>query len=223
MTLERKPDAGFASLPPDERKEAIERIIEAAGKEPDDRDRLAADIEGVANDYAETLGWKAASSGETQKRAKRVAESLEQLMKDIDSDPSLKSFIGIDELLPVLKRVLAFAEWQRMRDREKKRRPGDSEKKRRKDYPSTPMEWLVGIKLAEIYERRFGDRAKYSRSRVANTPHGPTIFFIEATLAELGLHYDRHSIGRAITALKGVRPWQQYQVRQISRYKNNSA
>jgi len=211
MTTERKPGVDFASLPAAERKAAIERI------EPDDRDRLAADIEEAANDYAETLGWKAASSGETQRRTQRIAESLEQLMKDIDADPVLKRFIASDELSPVLKRVLALAYWQKMRDRRKKRRSGDSAKKRRKDYPSTPMEWLVGIKLAEIFERRFGIPVKFSRH--GTTPDGPAIFFIEATITELGLHYDRHSIGRALTALKGVRPWHQFQVRQTLNYK----
>ena len=89
MTAKRKPGAGFFSMPPAERKAAIDRIIVAASGPPDDENLLAADIEQADIDFDLHFDVKTARADNWRKLLKRIRKSLESNARLIElrSDP----------------------------------------------------------------------------------------------------------------------------------------
>ena len=71
------------------------------------------------------------------------------------------------------------------------------------------FDWLVGVHLATVYERHFGQPA--GRSRMNNGQvGGPYIRFVQATLRELGIlnrgkPYSRETIARSFSRARGSR------------------
>jgi len=71
------------------------------------------------------------------------------------------------------------------------------------------FDWLVGVRLATVYERHFGQPA--GRSRMNNGQvGGPYIRFVQATLRELkilnrGKPYSRETIARSLSTARGSR------------------
>jgi hypothetical protein len=190
----------FASMSPAERKAAIERIVKATGRSPDDADKLVEDICQADDDYSQTLNVKQAEAQRTHRLLKRIRKGMANSAKLIETDPIIKKIADSYELPRLLEALGNFENWQAMRHRAKKNQG-------KKSRQASAIEWLAGVSLPLVYERRFGAAVVYSRRAGDSVPHGPAVSFIEATLAELGLKYDRHSIGRALTRLRGTRGW----------------
>lgn len=70
------------------------------------------------------------------------------------------------------------------------------------------FDWLVGVRLATVYERNFGQPA--GRSRTNGQVGGPYIRFVRAALRELGIlnrgkPYSRETIARSFYTAQGSR------------------
>jgi hypothetical protein len=172
--------------PSKEREAAIERIVKAAGMEPDNRDKLAVDIERAQLQFA-------LLSRAEKDSIKRIYRDLERLAEVINAIPAAKEaikkfidFDGASAALRVIKPMPNVSVGRIMVGMTPKRRE-----------PST-VEWFVGYLLAFVFEERFGVRAKYSDRQ---HPKGAYISFSGAVLAELGLHVDREIIARGFTRL----------------------
>jgi hypothetical protein len=71
------------------------------------------------------------------------------------------------------------------------------------------FDWLVGVRLARVYERHFGQRAGRSRMKDGQVG-GPYIRFVQVTLRELGIlnhrkPYSREGIARSVSRARGSR------------------
>ena len=71
------------------------------------------------------------------------------------------------------------------------------------------FDWLVGVRLATVYERHFGQPAGRSRMKDGQVG-GPYIRFVQATLRELGIlnrgkPYSRETIARSVSRARGSR------------------
>ena len=69
------------------------------------------------------------------------------------------------------------------------------------------LDWLVGVRLATVYERHFGQSAGRSRMKDGQVG-GPYIRFVQATLRELGIlnrdkPYSRETIARSVSTARG--------------------
>jgi hypothetical protein len=174
---------------------ALDRIIKAAGKQPDDEAQLAADIDEADLDYRLHLSKKAARAASHRKAAERIRKSPEKSAKLLDSYPLIKA-AAYRRLSSGLRQIIRNIEvWQR--------RP-EAQRHSESRQPAPPLERLAGVSLALVYERRFGGAITFDRGDDGK-PRGPLIDFIEATIAELGLPYSRQSIGTAISDLRTAR------------------
>ena len=185
-----KPKLAVASIfvtPSKEREAAIERIVKSTGREPDDRDKLVKDIESALRSF------ELQSSGKKDRTRKRIRQGFENLAKLVKTSPEakevLKGIVDFDKasaalrlledggaLLSIAPLIIAKAP---------------------KGLRPTPFDYFV-YDLARIFEARFAAKAGFSRGEGAR-PKGAFIAFVEAVLAELGLHIDRQTIGRAFT------------------------
>ena len=191
-----KPRADFLSLSAIERQAAVDRIIVAVGKQPDDQEALAHDIDKAALTFYEMGAFARMRKKGSRKILASTQKTWDRISKLIGSDPLLAT--TADE---VKKRLRHFEEWHRAHDRKPVRRGSDIDKK---DRPSTVIEWLCGVTLRKVFERRFNLPFKFNWTPVKDDPKGrlepsgPPIDFIEAVLKEFGVRYTRQSIGSAI-------------------------
>jgi hypothetical protein len=178
----------FAS-PSAERNAAIERIVRAVGREPDNRDSLAKDIDEADIWFVETLFWKRASAG---KSIESIRKALKRVVEVIESDPTLELFFPARELKDMLKQASSMKSWQGMRRRAVKLRRGQNIRQ------LTPLDWLART-LSQVYERRFGSASTWSWHE--DEPRGAVIDFIEAVLKELlESECSRKTISRAFSS-----------------------
>jgi hypothetical protein len=191
-----KPVADFLSLSAIERKAAVDRIIVAVGRQPDDQEALAHDIDKAALTFYEMEAFARMRQKGSRKVLASTQKTWGRISKLIGSDPLLAT--TADELK---KRLRNFEEWHRAHDRKPVKRGSDIGKK---DRPSTVIEWLCGVTLRKVFERRFNLPFKFNWTPVKGDPEGrvepggPPIDFIEAVLKEFGVRYTRQSIGSAI-------------------------
>jgi len=190
-----------------EREEAIERIVKATSKKPDDQAKLANDIKIAAQLFAfhsrargvnsrEFLLPLQIGSGAAQKdrRIKRIRKDIEKLAIAVRAHPlameALKGVVDFDKAAARLR--LREEGWPR------------AVAQQRQGRQLTPHDRFVAY-LARVFEARFAPaKAGFSRGEGAR-PKGPFIAFSEAVLAELGSPVDRQTIGRAFTRARAQR------------------
>jgi hypothetical protein len=192
-----------------ERDAAIERIVKATGRQPDDRNKLAEDID-VADGLFETIDTlRKHKPTAGDRRIDRIQKSMKKLETLINAEPRAKSAIGealnFNEAEKALLSLKSTMPIQIGRGRY-------LEEKQAKGRRPSLIEWLAGAWLPLVYEKRFGCRAT-RRLGKDRKPEGAAIDLIEATLAELKLRRGRNSIGRALTRLRATRD----QMREVGR------
>jgi hypothetical protein len=187
---------GFFPLTPAERKAATDRIVAAVGAWPDDEIELLADINSAHRLFEWHLEVKHGEAGRGQ--VTRIRKGIENCVKLIESHPWIKEIAEPHDLPRLLATVRAHEQWQTARLRERKNR------RAKRVRGPTPLEWLIGVELGQIYKKRFRSAATWHRVE-DGTPQGSVIYFIEAVTAELNLDCSRALIARALTRLKSVR------------------
>jgi hypothetical protein len=192
VTIRRKKGAGFP-IAPSERRKAIECIVAAAGKEPDSRDQLAADIDAAS--YAFAMFDAVHRMKPVQKRQiQRVVKAIKRLETLVNKQPQVKALIG-DSLN--FKDALASLDQPDSRMRFMVERLAHSGRQ------TTPIEYLTGLLLPLIFEDRFDLPSKWTRRK--GDPDAPVIAFIEATTEQMGVKCSRETIGSALSRLKQQR------------------
>jgi hypothetical protein len=185
----------FGLLSYAERRAALDRIIAAVGKRPNDEIELLLDINNADHVFDWHLEIKDSAAGRA--RVTNIRKGIEHCLKLIESHPWIKEIAGPYQLARLLTAVRVHEQWQKsvLRERDKQRGKGLRE--------ATAVEWLIGVSLAKVYEKRFGSPTW--RRDEGGKPQGPVIDFIEATTAAFNLHCSRELIGRALTRLKSMR------------------
>ena len=204
----RKPDIATAFLPPTgnkafddriapKRAAAIERIIKAVGKEPDDKNQLALDINEADTTYAILYKLDGAKAAKRLQRVKRARKGIEKYVVLLKDEPLLweaineaASFADMSLLDPV--RQFENSQARIVAEYRSKTNLPSSLKGRR----PTSAEWLAGVSLPLVYEKRFNS---------PNAAGGPLIDFVAAAMEQLGVNYNRAAITKAITRLRPVR------------------
>jgi hypothetical protein len=169
-------------------------LIAAVGKRPNDEIELLLDIHNADHVFDWHLEIKDSAAGRA--RVTNIRKGIEHCLKLIESHPWIKEIAGPYQLSRLLTAVRVHERWQKsvLRERNKRRGKGLRE--------ATAVEWLIGVSLAKVYEKRFGPPTW--RRDEDGKPQGPVIDFIEATTAALNLHCSRELIGRALTRLSGA-------------------
>jgi hypothetical protein len=178
--------------PSAERDEAIAFIVEATGKEPDSRGRLARDIFLTSAAFHISDLTRQTKTGEPAKRIKRVQKNIQKLEALVSKYPQVKEAIGTSLNFQEALMALDLLVNPRLK-------LGDKIVGTEDRQPS-PIEWLAGCFLPVIFEERFGSPATFSR--VDDIPHGPVIYFIETVLLAHGRRYSRNLIGTAISRFR---------------------
>jgi hypothetical protein len=166
---------------------AVDAVIKATGKEPDNPKLLATDLDRAAAELADIVFWKKAAAGRARKSIRRLRKELDSLSKNIDSDPVSRRFFDTTEIKRLGKQAKHFEQWQRMRRRPKAARQ------------PAPLDWLIRS-LRDIYCARFGVACW---SWHEDKPEGAIIDFIAAVLAQLDYRCSRTTIARALSRCPG--------------------
>ena len=74
----------------------------------------------------------------------------------------------------------------------------------REVFQITPLEWLAGIGLAELYRRHFGRPAGRSRPAAGGAPRGPYIRFVAAVAREYGKRIPDTTVEEALKQVRKV-------------------
>ncbi len=191
------------------RAAAIARIIKAVGKNPHDKDQLAADIfDACVEMRGELDPFEARKALSRHRKVQRIRNGIEKYVALIDSDPHISTTINkpLGVQLSAIKQLLfelSVLENSLARRAEKWHGKADLPVKLKNRRPSE-LEWLAGVSLPLVYERHFLRRAGRSRSAEGEVS-GPAVRFIEATLKELGRPYRPESIARAFSRLTALR------------------
>jgi hypothetical protein len=212
--------ANFTS-PSTERNAAIDRIITAVGKEPDDRNKLAEDIYAAHTAYIKMLSGQDARKQLTlaRKQLTLARKGLENFLKLGASNSTIKE-IAEPHKIPELVSALHSHEIElhshevellKLHNFKKQVRQRRARERLPKSREAAKPELLAGIYLPRVYRRRFGGNDAWSRD-AARVPKGPIIDFIEATLDSLNLSRGRHWIGTALYRTRKsrhlvFRPW----------------
>jgi hypothetical protein len=199
-----------------QRSAAIARILSATGKSVDDDIQLKIDGVQLATDifeaYAATPSkldlHEGSKAAKRLRKVKGIQKAMEKQAALISADPYLSKVIGKAEGIrptPILELhiELLTLEIQLSSLAEKWRRKTDLPPELRDRRPSE-REWLAGVSLPLVYERRFLSSAGRSRN-AEGKPGGPTVRFVEATMSELSIPYSLESIARAFTRLRRQR------------------
>jgi hypothetical protein len=199
-------DDWFAQL----RSAAIARILSAVGKSTDHEVQLATDIfEAYVATPSKLDLHEGSKAAERLKKIKGIRKAVEKQAALISADPYLSKAIGdtVGVKLPFdiwgLSNELRGLEIQLSLLAERWRRKKDLPPDLRDRRPSE-REWLSGVSLPLVYERRFLSSAGRSRN-AEGEPGGPTVRFVEATMSELSIPYSPESIARAFTRLRRQR------------------
>jgi hypothetical protein len=219
----RRAATGWVFLPPTstgeleewiapQRAAAIAHIVKCVGKPVDNKIQLASDIYQA---HCEIPSFLVLLEGpQAQRRLKllrRILKGVEKQAGLIESDPYIKGAINkvstpfeiptVQQLLLKLRGLEESLKWLAKQWRSKADVPESLGNRR----PSQ-LEWLAGVSLPLVYERRFLRRAGRSRNIESGEPSGPMIRFVEATLKELGGQiFKRESIARAFTRCTSLR------------------
>ena len=164
----------------------LDRIIAAVGKEPDSRERLQSDLEGIRSRYRTGLESRGRKLTERKQSADAIVAALEEAKRLIVSDYIWihlwhRRFILEDLIAEVQKGVEASV-------------PEDS-----------VFETLVSH-LSIAFEQRFGMQPRYTRGTESYKPGeviGPFIDFVEAVLTDWGVARSRDHIAKTLSRLRG--------------------
>jgi hypothetical protein len=165
-------------------KAALDRIIAAVGKEPNDRELLSYDIQFAYQEYLILVSWKRTRSAKTARLVERIRKNLQKDARLIESDETIKRATRDHSLVPLIKVLGELEAWQAQ------------PRLRAEGYRQTisAFEELAGVYLFLAYKARFGP------------PGGePRIRFIDATLTELKIDHARDSIVTAINRCTELR------------------
>lgn len=214
--IRRKPDAGIAFLTG--RAAAIDRIVKAVGKPPDDKEKLALDIDSAEIQLRIVGLYEGAKATERHALVRRIRKGIEKYVALINADrlicddlqdmaggPPMGGAPPAEGLLAALRRLedstgrTATALHSKDNLPPSLKRPPPKERRR-----PTGGEWLLGVTLPLVYEKRFGSRITFNRD-IDGKPIGPLIDFIQSTTEALGLAYKRETIAKAITRLREIR------------------
>jgi hypothetical protein len=185
----RNPGTGFVSKRPG----AIERIIAATRKEPDDRDQLARDLDEADLAYGERVFQREVQRKETFERQRRALKFLRKAYKLIEPNGFLRANAGAElaRVIENLRDLDKWDNWRQTRQRAKRARAERGES----DRQPTPADRLAA-ELLPVFEARFDAPANWSSRN--GEPDGAVIDFIEATLKEMDLPYHRATITKAL-------------------------
>lgn len=183
---------------------SLERILCAVGTEympiKIDRSALKVDIDDTWHDYSNeaSLGLRRERHKQGLKTSKLTGELL-KLLEDQKHGEWLRRQIRFSnaafaELKVALMSLGSIGE---MVARQQKQKSSI-----REVFRLTPLEWLVGLGLAEVYRRHFDRAAGRSRPAAGGTPRGPYVRFAVAVAREYG---KRISDATVEDALKQVR------------------
>jgi hypothetical protein len=205
------------------RNDAIDRILDAVGREhiPEqlDRDQLAAGLKECWYTYLEVVDRN--SDRPIRDKLRRL-KSLRAAAKrfrphltpdefwggDFQSGEFLEKLIGwliawLDAQIGMLNNKLKFGPdfSEALRLKVDPREYADRWKSR------SPLEWIAGHYLPELFEKHFGLSRKFYRRSEDNNPDGPMIRFVERALIELeitnrGRAYARETIAKAISDMR---------------------
>jgi hypothetical protein len=167
-------------------KAALDRIIAAVGKEPDDRETMASLIEFAYREYLINLSWKGTQAAKTTRLVKRIRIGLEKSTRLIASNPLIKRATSDYDLAALIKALRELEAW--------------SAQPKRKGRKSA-IDFLAGYQLAAIYDLIFGAAKNVKR-----------VEFVEAALAELKLSRSRETIITAMrryTEMRKKLPWEE--------------
>lgn len=193
-----------------QRAAAIDRIVQAVGRSPQNPIKLADDIFDACIALPSQLdpleGRKIASR---LKKVRRILSGIKKYAALINSDPHISATInksrgvqpsGARQFLFELEALESVLVGQ-----DKQVRHGKADLSATLNgRPPSELEWLAGLSLPLVYERHFSARAGRSRNARGEVG-GPTVRFIQATLKELGIAYASELIARAFTRLSALR------------------
>lgn len=196
----RRPETTCESL----NDAALNGIIQAAGKAPDDlkREELRSALENIPSWYATHQNLRVSV---TRKRA--------GISKILSAAKRLKTSLSGDAWLLILNR-LAISDpdprgtltWLINTAKDILNKDLERLSEIVEDFKTdSPMEYIAGVQLPAIFERHLhGSRG---RSRTADgTPGGPCVRFVHQAMIELGMPYDKELIIRAMSRAKPGSP-----------------
>jgi len=192
-----------------QRTAAIARILRAVGKSTDDKVQLATDIfEAYVSTSSQLDLYERSKAAKRLKKVKSIRKAVETQAALISADSYLSAAIG--EAAGLVPSPLS--EWRfKLQSLEIQLSSLAKEWRTKMDLPPelggrrpSEREWLAGVSLPLVYERRFHSPAGRSRNAEGN-PGGPTVRFVESTLSELSIPYSPESIVRAFTRLRRQR------------------
>jgi hypothetical protein len=153
---------------------AIDKIIVATGKEPDDRTALARDLDGAHVMFVHrALHYKKRTGANSFKNIRKTAEKLTTAINSNSLGKEATKEFDLDKLCDILRHLEAA---------------------NRGRHPSL-TEYLAGELLPAIYERRFAAKPTVSRN-------GPFVRFASAALAALNLSCSSEVIIKGLTRFR---------------------
>jgi hypothetical protein len=153
---------------------AIEKIVTATGKEPDDRMALAKDLDGAHIVFASLHLQAEPVGGAKLKRIRKMAEKLATAINANSlAKEAAKGIVDLDRLCDELRRLEAAKSGRR---------------------PSL-VEYLAGELLPAIYERRFS-------AKPTPTRNGVFLRFAAAALGALGVNCSPETVIKGLTRFR---------------------
>jgi hypothetical protein len=168
----------------------LDRYIAAAGKEPDSRDRLQSDLEGIRSLYRTGFGSRGGEFTKRKQSADAIVAALEEAKRLIVGD---YIWISLWRWRFVLDDLIAGVREQ-VPDEELTSAVGVAE--------GSVFEALV-LHLSVVFEQRFGRKAGYTRSSYGGGITGPFMDFADAVLDDWGIPRAREHIAQTLTKVRG--------------------